>query len=118
MERKRIAFMVTAYTEPATFAALMKELDRDEIDIYIHVDKKVDIIPFYNAVKSNHIFFLPEEKRVKIGWGGYSQIEMQYNLLKMIFDAGIRYDKIVNITATDFPVVAMSKIIKEEFYEE
>lgn len=49
--------------------------------IFIHIDKKVkdDFGKVSSIVKKSNVQFI---KRIKVTWGGYSQIQCELNLLK------------------------------------
>ena len=111
---KKIAYMITCYKNPKSLHNLISSLNDERVDFYIHVDKKCDITDFKNLLKKyNNVFFLENNNRVKIYWGGYSQVQSQYNLIKKILNSGINYKKIVNLTGQDFPLKDNNKIINE-----
>lgn len=114
MINKKIAYLISAYTEPLSLKNLVDAVDDERVDIFIHIDKKVDIVPFYNAIqKKSNIFFLPDNLRIKVFWGGYSQVEMQNNMIKYMFSLKRKYEKIVNLTGTDYPLISNDKLIKK-----
>ena len=112
MKTKKIAWLISAYTEERTLANLVDALESEEVDIFIHVDKRVDEKPFRKAVgERENVFFLEGKRRVKVYWGGYSQITMQYNLIKSALDNGREYEIISYITGTDYPLYSNAEII-------
>ena len=60
---------------------LIQALSHPDIDLYIHVDRKSRIIQQINIFKSN-VIILPDEERVDVRWGTFSQVEATLNLLK------------------------------------
>ena len=69
-----------------------KALNMECADFYIHIDKKVDITNFKKRLsKYNNVFFLPDSMRVKVYWGGMSQVVMQYNMIKEMMESKINY---------------------------
>lgn len=44
--------------------------------------------------------------------GGYSQVQMQYNLMRKMFSMQIKYDRVFNLTGTDYPLVS-NKALQE-----
>ncbi len=63
-----LAYMISAYTEPESLVALVNALDSDKVDFYIHIDKKVEIAPFYKFLKNRtNVFFT--KYREKVNWG-------------------------------------------------
>lgn len=112
MKHKKIAWLISAYTEAKTLAGLVDALSSDETDIYIHVDKRVDEGPFRKAVGEREgVRFLSGARRVKVYWGGYSQITMQYNLIKEALEADTDYESLAYITGTDYPLYSNKEII-------
>ena len=101
----KIAFLISAYTEPSSLHALVKKLDKMLFaDFYIHIDKKVQIEPFQDGLMNMpNVFFL--EDRIRVFWGGYTQVEMQMAMIKEMLGRNIKYKRVVNLTGTDYPVV-------------
>ncbi len=105
--------MITAYLSPGSLFNLVSALDSDECDFYIHIDKKSDIVPFREQLSGfRNVYFLPDEKREKVYWGGYTQVIMQYNLLRTILDSPITYERIISLTGLDYPVASNEVLIK------
>lgn len=115
---KKLAYMITAYISPESLRSLMISLSDSDVDIYVHIDKKVDITPFFSVTEDiKNVTFLPEEMRVPVYWGGYSQVTMQYNLLKTILKRNIRYDRIISLTGMDYPI-ASNRVLREAFSDQ
>lgn len=108
---KKIAYLISAYTEPKTLKKLIEALDNEDVDFYVHIDKKVDINPFMSISDKDNVFILPDEFRIKVYWGGYTQVKMQYNMIKYMFASKIRYTRIVSLTGTDYPLVSNKELL-------
>lgn len=108
---KKIAYLISAYTEPETLENLIISLDRNDVDFFIHIDKKINISRFASLKKHDNVFLLPDKLRVKIYWGGYSQVLMQYNMIKYMFSKKKQYKRIVSLTGTDYPLVSNDELI-------
>ena len=102
----KIAFLISAYTEPSSLHALVQKLDKMLLaDFYIHIDKKVQIEPFQDGLMNMpNVFFL--ENRIRVFWGGYTQVEMQMAMISELLRRNIKYYRVVNLTGTDYPVVS------------
>ena len=112
MKSKKIAWLISAYIEPGTLSNLIRALDDPEVDFYIHIDKKFEDLPFRDAVGDReNVFFLEEDKRVRVYWGGYTQITMQYNLINAALNSGTIYETVSYITGTDYPLYSNTNII-------
>lgn len=76
------AFMIIAHNQFDILEKLIKLLDDERNDLYIHIDKKVkgfDFNKFNSLPKKSKIYFVP---RIKVTWGGFSQIKCEMILLK------------------------------------
>ena len=109
------AFLIMIHENFGQVARLIKKLDNQWADIYIHVDKKAlftkeDEEMLKNSCKESSVYF---SKRISVTWGGYSQIVAYMQLLK---EAAVNnYDYYHLISGVDFPVKPMSYIY--DFFE-
>ena len=62
----RHAYCIIAHTDPLMLRVLVAMLDHPQNDIYIHIDRRVDIAPFM-LVKTrwSKVFFLPQRLAVE-----------------------------------------------------
>ena len=67
------AYLVMAHNEPEILKVLLSMLDDERNDIYLHIDKKSNLIDT-NEVKLKHAGFFVLEKRFKLYWMDFSQI--------------------------------------------
>lgn len=108
----KIAFLVSAYTDPKQLGYMVEALNDDNHWFFIHVDKKVGIEPFMDAVKNFcNVSFVP--KRFRVEWGGYNQVLYQKELLRSCIDSGIDFNRVFILTAQDFPLWSKQRIIAE-----
>lgn len=112
----KIAYIVTAYIDAPQLRRLVDSLTLNsgdgEADFYIHVDQKIAVQPFYEALTDckSKVFWC--KNRYRINWGGYNQVKSQYELLRMIFEETTRkYDRIVCLSATDYPLWSNHRIV-------
>lgn len=82
----RHAYLILAHNEPELLRALISQIDDPRNDIYLHVDKKVDIRQFdgIHPVRSG-FFMVP---RVRVFWGDFSQIKAEYAALRCAVKRG------------------------------
>ena len=101
----KMAFLISAYTEPESLYTLIRKLDGMLCaDFYIHIDKKVNIELFrFDLEAMPNVFFV--KKRVRVYWGGYSQVEMQLSMIEEMLNRKKHYTRVINLTGTDYPVV-------------
>lgn len=81
------AYCIIAHQDPVMLRVMVAMLDHPLNDIYIHIDKKVDINPFLSiSAKQSMVCFLPG--RISVEWGGTSQIEVELMLFEYAFNHG------------------------------
>ena len=79
---KKHAYLIMAHTQPELLKILLRMLDNERNDIYIHVDAKALDYPMdeiSNVVKNATCTFT---ERTDVKWGAYSQIHCEMVLLK------------------------------------
>lgn len=76
------AYLILAHHEFGLLRKLVSCLDDERNDIFVHVDRKVAVLPELHALKAG-LFVLKD--RVDIRWGDYSVVEGEYAL----FDAAL-----------------------------
>lgn len=69
----KIAYLISAYTNPIQLSNLITKLNNNNSFFLIHIDKKVDIIPFYDF-SINHKKVQLLDKRIFVQWGIWSSI--------------------------------------------
>ena len=91
---KKHAYLIMAHTQFQQVVKLVKLIDDEENDIYLHIDKKVknateifkDIIE--PVVSKSKIYFISQNN---VQWGGYSQIKTELDLLKAAIPQKYQY---------------------------
>ena len=76
------AILIMYHNDYYILEKLLKQIDNELIDIYLHIDKKVKKFDFEytkNIVKKSNLFFT---KRLNVKWSTYSQIECELLLLE------------------------------------
>lgn len=110
---KKHAYLIIAHNNFYTLERLLKLIDDDRNDIYIHIDKKVknfDFNYFNNICRKSTVKFI---KRIKVYWGGYSQVQCELNLLKAAI--GNNYEYYHLLSGVDLPIKNQDYIHK--FFE-
>lgn len=105
----RIAFLISAYTDPKQLRNLIIALQTLDAYFYIHVDKGIPIDDFKSETDNlQKVYFIT--KRVSVNWGGFSQVIYQKNLLETAIQSGIRFDRIFILSAQDYPIIPTHQI--------
>jgi len=86
-------------SDASVLQGTIRILDDKDIDFIIHWDKKYPK-PKLAAVNSK-IFFI---KSIEVEWGTFSQIQVEKNLLKYVYNAK-NYDYVHLISSTDMPLM-------------
>lgn len=62
----KIAYMIAAHTDPIQLRRLVISLNGEDIEFFIHIDKKSDIQPFLRELNLENVHFLKIES-VQVG---------------------------------------------------
>ncbi len=92
---------------------MLKCLDDENNDFYIHIDAKVKSFnkeTIIKGIKRSKIFFT---ERISVSWGGFSQIESELTLLKAALKGN--YDYYHLLSGVDLPLKSKDEIF--EFFE-
>ncbi len=106
----RSAFLIVAHNNFEMLKFLIKSLDSEEHDIYIHIDKKcgdIDYSQFESLTKFSHVKCLRD--RINVFWGGVSQIQSTLNTLETAILGGQvkqGYSYFHLISGVDFPLLS------------
>ncbi len=83
----RHAYCIIAHTDPVMLRVLVAMLDHPLNDIFIHIDRRVDITPFKLAkTRWSKVFFLPH--RLAVEWGNTVQIDTELLLFEYAREHG------------------------------
>lgn len=107
----RQAYLIIAHKYDETFKTLLKMLDRDENDIYVHMDtknKQFDENDCKKLIDKSGIFFT---RRTSVTWGGYSQINSELILLETA-TAHEKYNYYHLLSGQDLPIKSSNEIIE------
>jgi len=101
----KIAYLMVAYKRPTQLPRLVNALNNSNTSFFIHVDKKVNILPYYKELKTlkdQNSHFI--NNRVKVYWGGYSLVQAIINGLKEICNSKIYFDYVILLSESDYPI--------------
>lgn len=105
---KKHAYLIIAHNNFYILEKLLRLLDDERNDIYIHIDKKVkkfNFKYFQTICNKSNIKFI---KRMKVYWGGYSQVQCELNLLEEASKNNYQYYHL--ISGVDLPIKTQSYI--------
>lgn len=105
----KIACLILAHKNPVQLNELIEILDCNEIDFYIHLDKKVKKKNFDSFEEKNNVFFI--ENRVSVSWATFSLVQATINSLREIIIKQ-KYDYINFISGQDHPIKSKTDIVQ------
>jgi hypothetical protein len=100
MPNSSVAYLILAHNEPAHLSRLIRMLDGEGSDFYVHVDAKSDISSFAPLFGLPRVTFL--RSREKVFWGGFSQVGATLRLLRAA--APGNYGRYSLLSGCDFPI--------------
>lgn len=105
---KKHAYLIIAHNEFYILERLIKLIDDERNDIYLHIDKKVknfDFEFFEKIVKKSNIYFTP---RINVSWGKDTQIKCELLMLKEAIRE--EYDYYHLLSGVDLPLKNQNEI--------
>ena len=109
------AYLIIAHNEPHILECLLKLIDYEDNDIYLHVDKKwidFDQEYFKSCVIKSKLYFAD---RLDVRWGTYKQIECELLLFDTASKNG-KYDYYHLLSGIDLPLKSQKEI--HEFFKQ
>lgn len=97
----KTAHLILTYKNPEQLSRLVKAIKHPNAEIFIHVDRKVEIKPFLKLAETPGVHFI--EKRHYIVWGGYSITKCYIDSMEEIMSKGT-FDYIVLMSGQDYPL--------------
>lgn len=87
MRSAKHAYLIMAHTDKYLLQVLVRMLDDERNDIYLHVDKKwKEFSPSFLSVVHANLYIL--DKRIDARWGHANLIEVEYNLFEEAYRRG------------------------------
>jgi len=105
---KKHAYLIMAHDNFDMLNVLLRELDHQKNDIFIHIDKKIinlDVQAISKGVNQSTITFI---NQMNVTWGAYSQIQCEINLLKESLVGEYSYYHL--LSGLDLPIKSQSYI--------
>lgn len=108
----RHAYLIIAHSNFGVLTTLLKLLDDDRNDIYLHLDKKVFVSSkmkqqLMSMVNNSSMYILDE--RINVHWGHISQVKVELLLFKEAFCRGL-YAYFHLLSGVDLPIKSQDYI--------
>ena len=100
MSQIKIAHLILCHTDPEIVKRTATRL-AEFSDVYIHIDKKADKEPFI-LQDDPRVFYL--EKRYDVGWGTWTSVQAEVELIREALSKGKEYDRLVLLQGLDYPI--------------
>lgn len=104
------AYMIMAHNNFDILIEILKALDHERNDVFIHIDSKVSNVPekeLRAAIHKGKLYFIP---RMCVSWGGYSQIECEIRLMEFALQTG-HYAYYHMTTGAIYPIKTVDHIL-------
>lgn len=98
----RLANIIIAHKNPKQLERLIKKMQHQNFDFYIHLDKKINIKSFEYLEKLEGVHFI-KNRRV-CNWGGYSTLQAMISSLAEVLHNKIDYGFYNLLSAQDYPI--------------
>jgi hypothetical protein len=96
-------FLILVHANSGQLKRLIEKLSIDGSIIYLQVDLKTNISLFEEYKNYSNVIFI--KKRIKIAWGGYSQVQGMVNSFKEIIPS-LQSDQYLSvISGQDYPIM-------------
>lgn len=102
----KIAALILAYNYPLGLSALTRLFSAVDIDTFVHVDEKIDAVPFHEFGGLRVTFI---SKRKRIFWRGFTMIEATIELICAAME-NKKYDRFIIISDDSLPIVDMQEL--------
>lgn len=100
------AYLILSHNEFGVLDRLIRILDCEENDIFIHFDKKVRHLPIIHTKKSKCVIL---KHRVSGCWGDVSLVDIELELMKAAYVKGA-YDFYHIVSGVHYPLMTMSEL--------
>lgn len=107
----KVAYLIMAHNQPELLASLVRALDCEWACFFIHIDAKAELAPFTDLLDGcANVMFLVGEGRVKVYWGGFSQVQATLNLLAAAEAFDNTFSRYCLLSGSDFPIKSLGVI--------
>lgn len=103
----KLAVLIQCHKAPQQINILLDAMQGEGIDCFVHVDKKSDINN--QIISRSNVILIPDNLRVDVQWGQFSQVQATLNLLSFAKKFG-NYDFYCLISGQDFPIVSAREL--------
>lgn len=103
----RIAYLMLCHKNPAQVWDLICQLNTEDVDFYVHIDKKSDN---FELPQQSNIHIIPYTERVDVRWATISMVSATLVLARTALNADTHYDYFCLLSGQDFPIKSNREI--------
>lgn len=96
-----LAFLIAAHAYPPLLGRLVRRLQAPGASVHLHIDSRVDVAPFREAVAGCPAVHWA--RRVASGWGTFGQVEASLSLVRSALAQQPRPDMLLLLSGQDYP---------------
>ena len=106
---KKLAVLIACHKNPLQVNQLIKKLVHDDIDVFLHIDKKSNIRK--DIVSTKNLYILAEQDSINVEWAQISQVDATLNML--VYSKKIeKYKYYIYISGEDYPCKPIEDIVR------
>ena len=98
-------FLIQAHKDLDQLNALVEQLRDDDFRVVVNLDRKCALDPAAVHPSARQV-----RQRVDVHWGTFSQVQAVLNSLEQIVDEVPDFDKVVFLSAQDFPLLSNARL--------
>jgi hypothetical protein len=104
-----ISYLLLVHEDPSHLHVLLNRLATTSARFHIHVDRKMDILPFQHAAEGvERVHFC--EPRVEVTWAAFSVVEATLRLIEAALTDEPECGRFVLLSGTDYPIATSAEI--------
>ncbi len=103
----KIAYLILCHKNSTQVNSLIKMLNTNDVEFFVHIDKKVKT---FELDKAENVFVIPEKDRVDVQWGADSMVIATMKLIHFMLDVKKMYDYVFLISGQDYPIKSNTEI--------
>lgn len=100
-----IAYLISAYRQPALLRRLIERLSFDGASFLIHLDAKVDADHYFagmgDILDRREVHLVP---RTRCDWGRFGHVQASLNGITLALERRLPFEHLVLLTAQDYPI--------------
>ncbi len=106
-----IAYLISAYRQPALLRRLVERLSGDGASILIHLDAKIDAERYFSGMRD--VLARPEVHLVpatRCDWGRFGHVQASLNGIRLALERRVPFEHLVLLTGQDYPIKPVSTL--------